>query len=135
MSLELIKAGLERRLGLLAPAIETAFENTAYGPKTNVPYQRVYHLINRPTAPYMTQEGCIERGIFQVSAFFPIDSGRGLAGVHAQAVRALFAQPLTLKEGGVEIDIYAPPHVGGGTPDGDRWHVPISIYWQAYISN
>lgn len=135
MSIELVKAGLERRLGTLSPSIATAYENSAFSPQTGVPYQRIYHLINRPTDPYVTQDGYTQRGIFQVSSFHPIDSGRGAAGTHAQAVRALFAQPMTIEEGGVEIDIYAPTHVGGGMSDDDRWHTPISIYWQAYIPN
>ncbi len=126
-----IQAALERRL-LLMPSMDTATENNAHTPTTGIPYQRLHHLLNNPVDRAVTLDVTEDRGIFQVSLFYPVDGGRVPAMTRAQAIRDHFKPPLTLIEAGVKVEILRTPGIGSGSRDGDRWHVPVSIYWQSF---
>lgn len=132
MSSQLIQAALETRLATLTPALATAYENTVFTPVTGVPYQRINMLVNRPVDHALTMDVTEERGIFQVSLFYPQGTGRGAAQARAELIKALFKPPLALINGAVKVELVKTVHVGGGMPDGDRWMVPVSIYWQSF---
>ncbi len=132
MSSQLIQAALETRLATLTPALATAYENTVFTPVTGVPYQRINMLVNRPVDHALTMDVTEERGIFQVSLFYPQGTGRGAAQARAELIKALFKPPLALTNGAVKVELMKTVHVGGGMPDGDRWMVPVSIYWQSF---
>lgn len=132
MSLPLIQAALEQRLATLTPAMATAYENATFTPVTGTPYQRINMLVNRPVDHAVTMDVTEQRGIFQVSLFYPQGTGRGAAQARAELIKALFKPPLTLTNGAVKVEINKTVHIGGGMPDGDRWMVPVSIYWQSF---
>lgn len=132
MSSQLIQAALETRLATLTPALATAYENTVFTPVTGVPYQRINMMVNRPVDHALTMDVTEERGIFQVSLFYPQGTGRGAAQARAELIKALFKPPLALINGAVKVELVKTVHVGGGMPDGDRWMVPVSIYWQSF---
>lgn len=132
MSSQLIQAALETRLTTLTPALATAYENIVFTPVTGVPYQRINMLVNRPVDHALTMDVTEERGIFQVSLFYPQGTGRGAAQARADLIKALFKPPLALINGAVKVELVKTVHVGGGMPDGDRWMVPVSIYWQSF---
>lgn len=132
MSSQLIQAALETRLATLTPALATAYENTVFTPVTGIPYQRINMLVNRPVDHALTMDVTEERGIFQVSLFYPQGTGRGAAQARAELIKALFKPPLALINGAVKVELVKTVHVGGGMPDGDRWMVPVSIYWQSF---
>ncbi len=132
MSIALIQAALEQRLATLSPALATAYENATFTPVTGTPYQRITMLVNRPVDHAVTMDVTEERGIFQVSLFYPQGAGRGAAQARAELIKALFKPPLTLTNGAVKVEINKTVHIGGGMPDGDRWMVPVSIYWQSF---
>ena len=132
MTLFLIQAVLEQRLATLTPAMATAYENATFTPVTGTPYQRINMLVNRPVDHAVTMDVTEQRGIFQVSLFYPQGTGRGFAQARAELIKALFKPPLTLTNGGVKVEINKTVHIGGGMPDGDRWMVPVSIYWQSF---
>lgn len=132
MSSQLIQAALETRLATLTPALATAYENTVFTPVTGVPYQRINMLVNRPVDHALTMDVTEERGIFQVSLFYPQGTGRGAAQARSELIKALFKPPLALINGAVKVELVKTVHVGGGMPDGDRWMVPVSIYWQSF---
>lgn len=132
MSLPLIQSALEQRLAALAPVMATAYENASFTPVTGTPYQRINMLVNRPVDHAVTMDVTEERGIFQVSLFYPQGTGRGAAQARAEMIKALFKPPLTLTNGAVKVEINKTVHIGSGMPDGDRWMVPVSIYWQSF---
>lgn len=132
MSLPLIQAALEQRLATLTPAMATAYENASFTPVTGTPYQRINMLVNRPVDHAVTMDVTEQRGIFQVSLFYQQGTGRGAAQARAELIKALFKPPLTLTNGAVKVEINKTVHIGGGMPDGDRWMVPVSIYWQSF---
>jgi hypothetical protein len=132
VSIALIQAAFEQRLETLTPAVATAYENVTFSPVAGQPYQRINMLVNRPVDHAVTLDVTEERGIFQVSLFYPQGTGRGASQARAELIKALFKPPLTLTNGAVKVDINKTVHVGGGMPDGDRWMVPVSIYWQSF---
>lgn len=134
MSIALIEAVLEKRLLSMTPAIATAVENKAFTPVDGVPYQRLHHLLNTPVDMDLERSLVQERGIFQVSLYYPLDSGRVPAMTRAQAIRNHFKPVQYLYEGAVRVEINDTPRIGGGMPDGDRWQVPVSIPWIAFIA-
>lgn len=132
MSITLIEAALEKRLLALTPALATATENNSYTPIAGTPYQRIRHLTNVPVDHAITLDVTEDRGILQVSLMYPSNAGRVPAKARAQAIRDQFKPPLILTEGAVKVEILKTPHIAGGFPDGDRWHVPVSISWQVF---
>lgn len=110
----------------------TAYENATFTPVTGTPYQRINMLVNRPVDHAVTMDVTEQRGIFQVSLFYPRGTGRGATQARAELIKALFKPPLTLTNGAVKVEINKTVHIGGGMPDGDRWMVPVSIYWQSF---
>ena len=132
MSIALIQAALEQRLATLTPALATAYENAAFTPVTGTPYQRINMLVNRPVDHAVTLDVTEQRGIFQVTLMYPQGTGRGEAQARSALIANLFKPPLTLTNGAVKVEINKTTHIAGGMPDGDRWAVPISIYWQSF---
>lgn len=132
MSITLIEAALEKRLLAITPAIATATENNGYEPVTGTPYQRIHHLTNDPVDHALSLDVTEDRGILQVSLMYPANAGRVPAKARAWLIRNQFKPPLILTEGAARVQILKTPHIAGGFPDGDRWHVPVSISWQVF---
>lgn len=132
MTIALIEAALEERLQAITPAIDTAFENKTFTPVAGTEYQRINHLTNTPVDHAVTLDVTEDRGILQVSLFFPLDKGRVPAKTRAQLIRDQFKPPLTLTKGAVKVEITKTPSIGSGYPEGDRYMVPVSIYWQSF---
>lgn len=133
MGIQQIQAALENHLLAMAtiPAISTAFENRVFAPVVGQPYQRVSHLLGRPTDHAITCDMVEDKGIMQVTLMYPLDKGRMAAVVRADALRQHFAPPLTLTFGGIKVQVSKTPYVAAGMQDGDRWAVPVSIYWSS----
>jgi hypothetical protein len=132
MSIQIIQSALEKRLETLSPVIATAYENASYTPVNGVPYQRVSMLVNNPVDYSVAMDIREDRGIFQVSLYYPQGAGRGAAQARAELVRQLFDAPLTITMSGVAVHVAQSPHVGSGMQDGDRWVLPVSIYWRSF---
>lgn len=132
MTIALIEAALEDRLLAITPAIATAFENKTFTPVVGTEYQRINHLTNTPVDHAVTLDVTEDRGILQVSLFYPLDKGRVPAKTRAQLIRDQFNPPLTLTKGSGKVEITRTPSIGSGFADGDRYMVPVSIYWQSF---
>lgn len=127
-----IQAALEKRLATMTPELATAYENEVFTPVTGTPYQKITQLPNNPVDHAISLDVTEDRGIFQVSLMYPIGSGRGAAQARAQAIRDHFPLALVLTEGTTKVEVSRTVSVGTGYPDGDRYMVPVSIYWKSY---
>lgn len=139
MSIAKVRAALETRLGTLAPALSSAFENKAFEPVAGTPYQRVYVLPARTLSVGQDLRTRQLTGIFQVSLFYPINTYQGASGITAVQTRAdllcaHFAAGTRLIFQGVRVNVDEPPSISTGFPDGDRFVVPVSIRYIAFIS-
>ena len=134
MSLLAIQAALEKHLLTLAPAIATAVENKTFTPVTGQPYQRVHHLINKPVDLGLSLDAVESRGLLQVNLMFPLNGGRVPAMQRAEAIAAHFKPPRRLHENGINVELVESASIAGGVPDGDRWFVPVTVAWRAFIA-
>ena len=129
MSLEICRKALEKRLATLTPAIAIAYENVAFIPVTGTPYHKAVLIPNETTAPAIDQATKIEKGIFQVSIYYPLNQGTSAAGLRAELIRAHFPAGLVLTEGTYKVRVSRPPAIAGGMPDGAFYMIPVSIYF------
>lgn len=133
MSHQLIQAALEKKLAAISPALSTAYENVPFTPVQGTPYQRINLL------PNATQDRAISAdvrecvGLFQVSLCYPVGSGRGAAQARADAIDAAFKPVQRLTEGVLKVEITRSAQVAAGFVDGDRWIVPVTVEYRAFI--
>jgi hypothetical protein len=135
MSDLLIQAALEKRLNAIASPLPGPVENKAYTPVAGTPYQKIAFMPATPEDITMGRKLTQYQGLFQVSLLYPQGEGRGAAQTRAQAIRAHFKPPMTLTESGVNVQINDTTRIAAGYQDGDRWVVPVTIPWYAYISS
>ena len=121
-----IRTALEARLAAITSPLDTQWENTAYKPIADKPYQKVDLLLAEPVNPEMggyVQQG----GIMQVMLRFPANSGTGAIATAAQAVRDWFYKGLTLAANGTTLTINRTPNIAAGGIDGDRYLTAVKI--------
>jgi hypothetical protein len=134
MSLVLVRKALEKHLAALLPVISIAYENASFTPVVGTPYQKVDLLPNSPDNRVMGASVYWERGVFQVKLMYPQGSGTAAAGARAELLRNHFRRGTTLAESGVNVQITDTPTIHGALNEGDRYAVPVSIYYQAQIN-
>ena len=121
------RAALETALDGMSPALPTAWENVAFTPPST-PYQRAHVLFATPDNAVIGNEW-MERGIFQVTLCYPLQTGDAAARGRVSLLRTTFYRGRTLTSGGTRVIIERTPDAGSGTADGDRWVVPVRIRW------
>lgn len=128
-----IQQALEAHLAAMTPGLVTAYENVAFTPTTNVPYQKANLL---PASPDNSTQGgghYRELGIFQVSLYYPVGTASGNAKARAELIRTHFKRGTTLVKSGIKTIITHTPTIHPALPDDDRYVVPVSIRFQADI--
>ncbi len=133
MSLVSVRAALETKLNAMTPSISTAWENLPFTPVAGTAYQAAYLLPATPDNSTLGDGFYRAIGIFQISLFYPLQAGAGVAAARAELIRAAFKRGTTMTSGSVKVIVDRTPEIGQGRVDGDRWHVPIKIRWSAGI--
>ena len=135
MSAVLLRAALETALNGMSPALITAWENQTFNSQpSSTAYQQPFLIPAEPENPEMGDTVHRERGIFQVSLFYPPQTGSKDAAARAELIRALFHRGASFSSGGVTVIIGRTPHIGKGSIDGDHWFVPVKIRYFANIT-
>jgi len=111
----------------------TAYENVPYTPVAGTPYQACYCLFASPDNPTMGDGFNRILGIFQVSLFYPLNTGPGAAATQAELIKTAFARGSSFTSGTVTVHIDRTPEISTGRVDGDRFHVPVRIPFYADI--
>lgn len=132
MSTVAIRDAFEKRLKLM-PTLATAYENVDFIPVTNVPYQRTNLLPATPDNQVMGDGFYQEIGLFQVTLFYPQNRGANPAQSKAEAVKTHFKRNTGMSEGSVLVQVTKTPTISPAFFDGDRYVIPISIYYIADI--
>ena len=130
-----VRAALETYLSTMQGVVDTAYENVAFDPVENTPYQRLELVPGEPENP--TAGGDTHRrllGFLQVTLMFPLNGGPGAAAAYAELLRARFPKGLSLTNGGVIVTIPNTPYVMGGFVDNGRWSLPVRISYFANIT-
>lgn len=133
MTYKNIQAALEKKLATITPALATAYENVPFTPVQNTPYQRVNLLPNATQDRAISADVREYLGLFQVTLCYPVGTGRGAAQARADAIDAAFKPVQRLTEGTTKVEIVESAQVATGFVDGDRWTVPVTIRYRAFI--
>lgn len=133
MSLVAVRAALETALAAVSPALATAWENVPYTPVNGTPYQRAYLLAAEPDNPEMGRMAT-ERGFFQVSLFYPLDTGPSAAMARAELIRATFVRGASFTASGVTTTVERTPEIAPAMIEEDRYHLPVRIRFYAHHS-
>ena len=135
MSIISIRAALETKLNTITPALSTAWENVPFTPVAGTPYQRVYLMTATPANPTMGDGYYREQGIFQVSLFYPLQTGTLTAATRANLIQTTFKRGTSMTAGGITVIVGNTPEISQGRVDGDdRFHIPVKIQWFAGIN-
>lgn len=130
-----IRAALTDRLQQLPGLPEVAWENVSYKPTIGTPYLRPWLL---PAEPHSAGLGDaaqnVERGVYQISLFYPV--GKGTKDIYAMAtdLRSHFKRGIKLNYNGQLLTItksYPSPM----QQDSDWLHLPMNIAFYAYTEN
>lgn len=126
MSIPLTRAALETALAAMSPALATQYENVPYEPVEGTPYQAVFLMPAEPNNPEIgrfTQE----RGLLQVSLFYPLGAGPSAAEARAELIRTTFKRGTTFTASGIKTTVEKTPEIAPAMIEEDRYHVPVRI--------
>ena len=127
MTIAAIQAALESRLYGISPAISTAWQNVEFAPFIGTPWQQVTLLVNTPVDHAVTLDVTEQRGLLQITLYYPGGVGTATALARANAVATRFAPPQTLTSGGTTVEILSTPQVGSGLALDGWWVIPIPV--------
>lgn len=132
MSVVSIRAALETALAAMS-ALATAYENVAYTPTPDTPYQDVAVLFARPDNREISASH-VELGFMQVTLRYPTNTGSAAAATRAEAIRTAFYRGRSLTSGGIIVTITDTPEVLPGYVDADRFCIPVRVRFLAPVS-
>lgn len=134
-----IRNALEVALLAMPSCLPTAFENMVFDPPVDetgsLPYQDCNFMTAPPLNTVLGNGMFQERGIMQVSLKYPSGVGSGDADAMALALQAYFYRGQTFVSGSVKVNMDTTPQIGTGRAVGDRWMIPVSIQYFAFIIN
>lgn len=134
MSITSVRAALETQLATITPAIATAYENAPYTPVSGTPYQAAY-LLPVTENPTMGDGYYRLAGIFQITLFYPLQTGPAAAAARAELIRTAFKRGTSMVSGSVTVIVERTPDILQGRVDGDRWALPVRVRFFAGILN
>lgn len=133
MSQIAIRAALETALMTITPAVQTQFENVTFTPKTGVPYQSAYLIMNRTENPVVGDGFYRERGIFQVTLRYPIGTGSVAPMTQAEKIRTLFRRGASFNKDGITVMCDRTPDIRVLPNEVDRFVIVVKIYFYSNI--
>lgn len=133
MSIVKIRAALETRLSLLAPVLQTSWENALLDVAAQA-HQRAYLITNATRTPGLDLKTKHEKGIFQVSVCYPINAGPVACANRAELIRAHFPAGVKLLAGGVSVLVYEWPSIGASMTEDIFYILPVSISYRAFTT-
>jgi hypothetical protein len=91
-------------------------------------------LPGQPDNSEMGAKNYFEVGVFQITLCYLLEVGAGAIQARAELTKTHFKRGTTMVKDGITVNVMRTPTVSGGYREGDRYCIPISIYYQAHIS-
>jgi hypothetical protein len=132
MSIIAIRAALETALDALSPALDTAWENLAFEPTADVPYQRASLLFALPDDQEISGRH-LEQGFLQVDLCYPPGEGSGAAAARAALLKSTFRKGVCLTASGVTVLVAQTPQILTYAIDAERYVLPVRISFRAQV--
>lgn len=127
-----IRKAIETHLADMPGVIATQWEAKNYTPVADVPYQVVFLNLANPSNPEQSGSFVSQSGYYQITLRFPSnDDGPKQAEDYAQLLQDRFYYGLPLAANGFTVTINRTPTIGAGVADGDRYAVPVKIFFFA----
>ena len=128
-----VSAAFATRLNALAGSYAIQFENQSFDPPANAPYL-AESLSPTGVVPMAISSNGTEslEGFYQVLCYAPAGLNKGRAFAAADAVEAQFPRGLRLTHSTTTLAVLRVER-SGGFRSGDRFVVPISIYYRALV--
>ena len=133
MALVEIRTALEEKLNLLTPSIATAWENVPFVPVTGTAYQQINLMISDTINPTLGDSHYRIKGFMQVLLNYPANTGAKAASTRADLLVNHFKRSTSLSNGGITVIIDKTPSIAPAIINGDRYKIPVSIYFTAEI--
>ena len=129
MSAVAIRAALETALIGITPTLATAWENAPFTPTTGTAYQHVF-LKGVTDNPTLGGNHYRVNGYMQVNLCYPLQTGSSAASTRAELIKTTFKRGYSFTSGGVTVIIdKTPDGMEGGRVDGDRFVIPVKIFF------
>lgn len=112
----------------------TAWENTAFTTSTNDPWCQVNFLPSEPDVVTLGPDGFNEqRGVFQISLFYPSNTGSGPAKAKADEIITAFPTGRKMTYSGQDVVIRKSGCSSGEQYRG-HYRLYVSIYFYAHVN-
>lgn len=131
MSVTTLRKLLEQKLNSITAPLPTQWQNGNFTPVAGTAYQQVFLMLGNPSNPELSGTFFVENGYLQINLRYPANSGAGDAETRAQAIRDLFPFGLSLTASGITVTVKSTPTISPGQNDGDRYQVPVKIFFTA----
>lgn len=128
-----IRRAFEKRLALMTPALSTQYENVAFTPVANVPYQKAFLLPAEPENPTMGDAYRRYVGVFQVTLCYPINTNALAIQTRAEAIANHFKRATSMIEAGQTVLVLRTPTISAAFVTDDRYNVVVSIFYQSEL--
>ena len=127
-----IKQAFENKINSITPTIQTAYENVTFTPTAGVPYQELYLIPATNDNIFVSGDGFISYGIFQITLKYP--TGKGTKDIldRVRLYLGNFKSGDNLVQDGITINILNTPKFVNLGMSGDRIIYAISINYQAF---
>lgn len=135
MSYTNIRSAFAAQLQTLPNLPAVAWENVTFTPVPGAPYFKPSLLMSEPSQAALGDAGENEqRGVYQISIYFPSEGGEKGLYDYIDAIRSHFKRGTRLTHEGQSLTIR---NVWPGPllQETDRLHVPVSIAFYAYTAN
>jgi hypothetical protein len=130
-----IRKCFEKRLALMSPALATQPEGTEYTPTIGTPFQKTYLLPADPDNASLGDGYYREVGLYQITLRYPPNKGAGDAEARAEAIKTHFKRGTSMTENSQTVLVTRTPAIAPAFMEGERYCVPVSIYYRSEVFN
>ena len=117
----------------LVPKILTSFQNVAFTPKIGVPYVQCFILPAKTLDPSIGASHVRKVGIFQISAYFPVNEGSANIGAFKDSVENTFYRGRSIKQDTFWITIDSTPSCTTSSVQNGWYIMHISVDYRMEI--
>jgi hypothetical protein len=113
--------------------MDVANENARYDPQVGKPYQEAFLLPGTTTQPGNGVQGTTyDKGVYQVTLYYPRDEGAGDAAARAGLLRGYFDRSRLLTHGGITVSVRDTPSISPARTEPDWYKLVVSIPYYLY---
>lgn len=127
-----VRAAFDLALQAMDVTLPTRFGHKSYTPPAG-PYQWAVLPASTPDDATLGDGPSREEGFYQVMLCYPDTAGDGEILRRVHEIKESFKRGRVLQQAGVRIVVTATPTMYSGLKDGNRWCVPVRIFWFAEV--